>query len=153
MLPVQVCRPHRAITVELAPLVTEVVELVVASRGGIRVAREVGVDEISRLFHAEPVESVLRMQVGIEHKAQCVQAIVQHVPALLVSVQNELSVSLSELETAPIRQYPLVRLNVSKSQGHLEVDVGHARHLAVVGAQRGVNLLEHCDKNVNLASL
>ena len=66
MLPVQVCRPHRAITVEPGthPSCHGVVELVVASRGGIRVAREVGVDELSRFVNAEPVEPVLRMQVG-----------------------------------------------------------------------------------------
>ncbi len=89
-----------AITVELAPLVMEVVQLVVASRGGIQVAREVGVDIISRFFHADPVEPALRMQVGTEHKAKCVQAIVQHVPALLVSVQNELWVSLSNIHSS-----------------------------------------------------
>ena len=35
-----------------SPLLSRSVELVVASRGGIRVAREVGVDELSRFVNA-----------------------------------------------------------------------------------------------------
>ena len=81
-----------------------VVELVVASRGGIRVAREVGVDELSRFVNAELIEPVLRMQVGIEHEAQCVQAIATTCPTASCSAQNERSVSWSALETAPIRR-------------------------------------------------
>ena len=43
----------------LALLVTEVVELLMASSGFIRFAREVGVDVLSRFYHASPVELVL----------------------------------------------------------------------------------------------
>jgi hypothetical protein len=90
------------------------------------------------------------MQWRIEHEAQRVKAIVEHVQSLLVSVQHDLALSGRELERGPIRQFPFVRLYVSKSGGHPEVDVWRARHLAVIGAQRGIDLLEHRDKNVNL---
>ncbi len=59
MWPVQVRRPHGPIAVELALLVTEVVELLMASSGFVRFAREVGVDVLSRFYHASPVELVL----------------------------------------------------------------------------------------------
>ena len=67
-------RPHGPIAVELALLqvVTEVVELLMASSGFIRFAGELGVDVVSRFYHASPVELVLRMQLRIEHKAQSV---------------------------------------------------------------------------------
>jgi hypothetical protein len=99
-----------------------------------------------------PVELVLRMQYRIEHEAQSVKAIEGHVPSLLasVSVQHDLALSGRELERGPIRQFPLVRLYVSKPGGHPEVDVWRARHLAVIGAQRGIDPLEHRDEDVNL---
>ena len=50
---------HIPIAVELALLVTEVVELLMASSGFIRFTREVGVDVLSRFHHASPVELVL----------------------------------------------------------------------------------------------
>ena len=73
-----------------------------------------------------------------------VKAIVEHVQSLLVSVQHDLALSGRELERGPIRQFPFVRLYVSKSGGHPEVDVWRARHLAVIGAQRGIDLLRRC---------
>ena len=59
MWPVQVRQPHGPIAVELALLVTEIVELFMPSSGFIRFAREVGVDVLSRFYHASPVELVL----------------------------------------------------------------------------------------------
>ena len=50
------CRYVDPIAVELALLVMEVVELLMASSGFIRFAREVGVDVLSRFYHASPVE-------------------------------------------------------------------------------------------------
>ena len=82
---------------------------------GILVAREVGVDEISRFFHEEPAEPVLRMQVGTEREAQCSQRLYSSLSAgppgsprfKIVRVAHDLEASSHLAPYGPAESHPI----------------------------------------------